>query len=191
MSDDMFSKKCNICGTQPAMLFFRTLNGDHVGEEGLCPKCALKRFSEGNGMNFGMANDEILKTINEMRHILTDIVGHIGKAAQKPDTPFANAPHQCNSCNIHLNDIKKNGVLGCPACYDSFKDTLKNKLLQYQFGPNHLGQIPDRYRQHHLKKRELEKLRLKLRTLLKDENYEEAAKIHKRIKKIEIALISY
>ncbi|MGL5955756.1 MAG: hypothetical protein ACRC0X_04025 [Brevinema sp.] len=174
MSENIFSKKCDICGVQPAMLFFRTFNtnSSNINEEGLCPKCALKKFTEHN--NFSIENQEIIQTITQMRHILSDILGHLGKAEQQTKT--------CRFCNTSNMTIKHDKKAGCSYCYQEFESLIKEQL-QY-FSSKHCGQIPSRYRSQYLYSLELDKLKLKLQSLLRVENYEEAAKISKRISKL-------
>lgn len=194
MANDMFSKKCDICDTQPAMLFFRTFNDNHIKEEGLCPQCALKRFSESSNSDMGIANNDIINTINEMRHILSDIVGHISKAPKKKSsiTDISEPTfRKCRACGTTNTDINDSNVVGCSICYHEFANDIKLKIQKYQFNIKHRGQIPARYRIEHIKTMELEKLKLKLYSLLRTEDYEAAAKVHKRITKLESSQIYY
>ena len=39
-------------------------------------------------------------------------------------------------------DFKKNGRLGCPACYESFAEELQQILAGMQCGPTHNGKLP-------------------------------------------------
>lgn len=185
MADDMFSKICDICGSQPAILFFRTFNGSSVGEEGLCPQCALKRFSEGKGMDLGLGQDDILQTINEMRHILTDIAGHINKIATDENTNVSQNPAVCKMCKHSSEDIKRFGKVGCSICYDEFPQLIKKRIHKYSYGTKYKGYIPNRFRKQYMKTAKLEKLKIKLHALLREEAYEEAAKINKQILKLE------
>ncbi len=177
MSDNIFSKKCDVCGIQPAMLFFKTFNESSVHEEGLCPQCALKRFSEGGNINIA-ENRDILNTINHMRHILTDIIGHISKVERK--TPI----EKCKICGTTSTNIKHDKKAGCGACYTEFDKPIRTAIKKSAFSSKHQGQVPNRHRHIYLKNLELEKLHIKLQEHLRTENYEEAAKIKKRISKL-------
>ena len=197
MSENKFSQKCDVCGVQPAMLFFRTIDNESskIVEEGLCPKCALKKFSDNGGTQLAGENKEIINTINQMRHILSDIVGHIGKSTPEDslvdnDTikPITN---QCRACGTTKMTIKKDLKAGCGICYYEFSNLILNQIQHSNFSIKHSGQIPTRYRQQHLKNIELQKLKIKLFSLLRTENYEEAAKINKRIAKLESSQIHY
>ncbi|MGL4677285.1 MAG: hypothetical protein ACRCWI_06425 [Brevinema sp.] len=176
MSENIFSKKCDICGVQPAMLFFRTFNpnSNNINEEGLCPKCALKKFTEHG--NFSVENQEIVQTITQMRHILSDILGHISKVTQPITT--------CRFCNTNNITIRNEKKAGCSHCYQEFQSLIREQVNNFQFSTKHCGQIPKRYRSQYLNSLELEKLQLKLQSLLRLENYEEASKVSKRISKL-------
>ena len=199
MSENKFSQKCDVCGVQPAMLFFRTIDNESskIIEEGLCPKCALKKFSDNSDTQLAGENKEILNTINQMRHILSDIVGHIGKVTQEDtlvdndDTNIKAIINQCRACGTTKMTVKKDQKVGCGLCYYEFSDIIQNQIQYSNFSIKHSGQIPTRYRQQHLKNIELQKLKTKLFSLLRTENYEEAAKINKRIAKLESSQIHY
>ncbi|MGL4367662.1 MAG: hypothetical protein ACRCTQ_05235 [Brevinemataceae bacterium] len=188
MPEEKFSKLCDYCGIQPAILFFLAFNGKKEIEQGLCPQCALKRFTDGKSLDLGIGQADILNTINEMRYILTDIANHINKITEnsKDNIPLTQAiPDQtCITCNHSKSDIINLGNVGCNVCYHLFSDEIKEKLFINGFGTKHRGQIPSRLRKIYFKKLELEKLNYKLLSLINKENYEEAAKISKRISKL-------
>ncbi len=182
MSENMFSKKCDACGIQPAMLFFRTFkaNSNDITEEGLCPQCALKKFTSSSDME--LENKEVIQSINQMRHILSDIVGHINKIGQQKS---ASSIEKCQICGTSTSTIKNKNKAGCSFCYQEFKPLITEHLKLSSFGSKHRGQIPQRYRSQYLLNLEIEKLKLKLQVALRNENFEEAAKISKRIAKLD------
>ncbi|MGL4563554.1 MAG: hypothetical protein ACRCVW_06860 [Brevinema sp.] len=186
MSDNMFSKMCDLCNLQPAVLFFRTFNGESIGEEGLCPQCAMKRFSSNSPLgNNSEENEEILHSINAMRNILSDIVGHINKiSTQHPEVEKEHDTENCPVCRSSYTDIIEYQI-GCNYCFELFNTPIKELVHENSFSNKHLGNVPTRLRKDYFKTIELEKLRLKLQSLVRLEEYEEAAKIQKRISKLE------
>ncbi|MGL4393957.1 MAG: UvrB/UvrC motif-containing protein [Brevinema sp.] len=182
----MFSKMCDLCQAQPAVLFFRTFNGESIGEEGLCPQCAMKRFSEATlDENQPQENEEILHSINAMRNILSDIVGHINKISITTDDKSSiDNSEKCPVCQSSSEDIDDN-MIGCSQCFETFQATLKTELHEHSYGQKHLGKVPARLRKDFFKEIEIEKLKIKLQSLIREEAYEEAAKIQKRISKLE------
>ena len=92
---------------------------------------------------------------------------------------------RCPVCNMTYSDFKRTGKLGCSQCYTTFEKPLYQVLRQIHGNPVHSGKIPANMKSELSKKRKLEDLRDKLQNAVKNENYEEAAKIHKEILDIE------
>lgn len=51
------------------------------------------------------------------------------------------AEKYCENCNTSLSDVLTSGVVGCANCYNTFKDEIRNYLLQKQGGFNHVGKV--------------------------------------------------
>lgn len=47
----------------------------------------------------------------------------------------------CENCNTSLTDILSSGVAGCYNCYITFRDEIRNYLLQKQGSFNHIGKV--------------------------------------------------
>lgn len=47
----------------------------------------------------------------------------------------------CENCNFSLTDVLTTGVVGCLNCYITFKDEIRNYLLQKQGNFNHVGKV--------------------------------------------------
>lgn len=95
----------------------------------------------------------------------------------------------CN-CGYTLDDFKKNGILGCPQCYVTFKPVIMN-LFDQLFGTHeHIGKIPARMKRHIQMLKQLELFNAELEEMLKNENYERAAYLRDRIKELKISLNS-
>lgn len=73
----------------------------------------------------------------------------------------------CSNCHYTLTDIKLKGRLGCPICYDAFRDQLLIFLPRIH-GSNisHKGKTPKQMR-----------LKEELRKAIEEERYEDAAKL--------------
>jgi len=112
---------------------------------------------------------------------------------------------KCNECGYTFDDIVNTGRLGCANCYDVFEDRLDPIIRKIQNSNRHIGRIgkildsriEKRQEKNDNKKvenkeessnknnNELKNLQLKLKEAIKDERYEEAAKIRDKIKEIE------
>lgn len=104
---------------------------------------------------------------------------------------------KCDSCNSSFDDIINTGRYGCPNCYDVFEDRMDPILKKLQGANRHngrLGKISDnRVKFQNMEEKspanttenKLEKLKKDLKLAIKEERYEDAAKIRDQIKKEE------
>ena len=92
---------------------------------------------------------------------------------------------RCPMCGQSFSDFKRTGKLGCSECYNTFKVPLTEVLRQVHRNPVHTGKIPGNMRAELSKKQKLSELKSALQDAVKQENYEEAAKLHKEILEIE------
>lgn len=92
---------------------------------------------------------------------------------------------KCPVCGIGYSDFRRSGKLGCSECYEAFKLPLSQVLRQIHQNPVHTGKLPGNVSAGILKKRKLAELKEKLQSAVKEENYEEAAKLHKEILELE------
>ena len=104
---------------------------------------------------------------------------------------------KCDSCNSTFDDIINTGRYGCPNCYDVFEDRMDPILKKLQGSNRHNGRLGkisenkvkfDKSKDNNSNdnaKSKLEKLQEDLKLAIKEERYEEAAKIRDEIKKEE------
>ena len=115
---------------------------------------------------------------------------------------------KCNSCGYTFEDIVNTGRLGCGNCYDVFEDRLDPIIKKIQGSNRHIGRtgkiidskIEEKFsdskkednKEQSINKEvsEIEKLQNELKQAIKDERYEDAAKIRDEIKKIEDVAVS-
>lgn len=114
---------------------------------------------------------------------------------------------KCKTCGLSFDDIVNTGKLGCPDCYETFESRLDPILKRLQGSNRHVGRLgkitenkinidkekinesEDKQNQTKNKENqktetELEKLESDLKLAIKEERYEDAAKIRDEIKKI-------
>ena len=103
----------------------------------------------------------------------------------------------CKTCGLSFDDIVSTGRLGCPDCYETFESRLDPILKRLQGSNRHngrLGEIPEKKidikktekkkETETTKESKIEKLEKELKDAIKEEKYEEAAKIRDEIKKL-------
>ena len=103
---------------------------------------------------------------------------------------------KCNNCGNTFDDIVNTGKLGCGECYSVFESQLDPIIKKIQGSNMHVGRIgkvldnkiSDNTSNSNKEKEqlsEIEKLNLELKQAIKEERYEDAAKLRDEIKKIE------
>ena len=84
---------------------------------------------------------------------------------------------QCEVCGFSPADFKKTGRFGCPHCYETFKDILQPMLKNMHKDIVHRGKVPEKALARLSRKRRLDQLESDLQEAIKEENYEEAARL--------------
>lgn len=87
----------------------------------------------------------------------------------------------CPKCNMRRSDFKKTGRLGCPACYDAFKEELMPLLKSMHRGTQHAGKTPHRASAAG-EAENVEALERQLQEAIAHEQYERAAQLRDRIR---------
>ncbi len=91
----------------------------------------------------------------------------------------------CSACGLALADALHGGLMGCPVCYDSFDEHLLSVVRGMQPGLRHRGKTPVRDTTREQLHMQLQTKRALLRSALKTENYEDAARLRDEIKGLE------
>ena len=106
---------------------------------------------------------------------------------------------KCDNCGYTFEDIVNTGKLGCENCYSVFEDRLDPIIKKIQGSNKHVGRTgkiidskisekinnKDSKTENNKDVSKVEKLQNDLKKAIKEEKYEEAAKIRDEIKKIE------
>lgn len=175
-------KLCSICGINPALIFIKDLKSDHSSEEGLCAPCAMKYIQENGNTSKPALDQKLSDALDEMRGLLSSIVNSI----QSISTIVGGKSEgiACPGCGITYEQFRESGYLGCPDCYRSFKNRLHEIFLEIERAPRHHGKIPARYKKLSGMRQEAARLKRLLSTLIRNEEYEEAKRVHRRLDKL-------
>ena len=178
---------CQNCGkNQVNFRYTQVINGVKK-EIALCDKCARELGLEG--LDFSMP-------IN-FSSFLGDFLNEYAEGAFLPS--FSNTKTlECNKCGTTFDDFVNSGELGCAMCYDIFADRISPVLKNLHGSNKHSGRkyrevvekdtkINQKVNKTEKSKEEspIEKLQKDLQKAIKEERYEDAAKIRDDIKKLE------
>ena len=182
---------CDNCGKKEANVrYSENING-RKKELNLCEECSKK---------LGITNLDFSMPID-----FSSFFGEFMEDFATPEfMPLWNEIKtlKCNQCGYTFEDIASHGKLGCGNCYEVFEERLDPIIRRIQGANQHVGRmgkiIDNKIEQkmgNASQKEEkinqspenshLEQLQGQLKQAIKEERYEEAAKIRDEIKRIE------
>lgn len=172
---------CDICKKNPATIHIQEIAGNEKKTLHLCQECAQKKAQEDSSFQaFNLA--EVLYNISNQLN---------PQEVRKPDTEHSGI--FCPTCGWDYASFRKTGRLGCPDCYNAFRDTLKSVLGAMHRGTTHTGKIPCEYHGPAPEKgeinfaalrKELEKLQNGLNAAVASEEFERAAILRDKINEL-------
>lgn len=174
---------CENCGKKEANVrYSENINGVKK-ELHLCEECS-KKLGITDKMDFRMPS---LDFSNFFGSFLEDF-------STPAFMPLVNEVKliKCESCGSTFEDIINTGRYGCPNCYDVFEDRMDPILKKLQGANRHngrLGKVSNNNvkfekKEENNSNNKLEKLQEDLKQAIKEERYEDAAKIRDEIKKM-------
>ncbi|WP_174734485.1 UvrB/UvrC motif-containing protein [Mesobacillus harenae] len=175
---------CQECNERPAALHFTNYTNGEKTEMHLCERCAQEKgelfmMNQGDGFS-----------INNLLAGLLNIEPAFPKTKQS--TFHQEEVIQCHECSMTFPQFVKIGRFGCANCYETFKEHLSPIIRRLHSGnAKHNGKIPKRIGGNlHLRKK-IEELKLNLKDLISQEEFEQAAEMRDQIRSLEKELTDY
>ncbi len=183
----MQKKRCELCGRQEGIIEIQVYRDNKPKMLSLCTSCAMKLLEnhpEGKDDISALlekGGEEMFQMIFEVRSLLGEIVSQIHTI----ETQRARTSQVQCSCGLTYEEFKETGYLGCPWCYDTFKTAIHEMLVDIERGTVHRGMIPPKHVYFLLVQKEIAYLQRRLKHLISREAYEEAARVQKRLRRIQ------
>ena len=158
--------KCDVCKEAEATVHLTQIVGGAMHKMDLCEPCAK------------------VKGVSDPAVSLVDLMMGLGQS----DDPVATAAAKelrCHNCGMTQSDFKRVGRLGCSHCYGTFAEILVPLLRGMHKGEQHVGKRPSRYAENLAAAEQIKLLRCDLEQAVKVENFEAAADLRDRIRKLE------
>ena len=159
---------CDECGVNEACYTVSVMVGDTVTQRHLCADCMAK-------MNMNIASGNI-------KHLLSAILTAITGQEQPAAEAHAGPEVVCERCNTTLSQFTKSGKLGCPACYQAFREQLTPMLQQIHGRVQHAGRKPLNTEAAQRLRSEQEELTRQMEQAVAMEDFETAAILRDRLK---------
>ena len=159
---------CQVCKKNLATVHLTEIIKNKKREIHMCENCARNKGVAFKSQQFSIS-DLLSGLVN------TQAAQEMAKMSQI----------KCPICGLSYLDFRQHGRLGCATDYTVFKDGLLPLLERIHGNTQHQGKIPTSSGETHKVSKELLELRQTLRKVVDMENYEEAAKIRDKIRKLE------
>ncbi|MBK8978523.1 MAG: UvrB/UvrC motif-containing protein [Planctomycetes bacterium] len=169
--------KCTHCGKSqckngpPTVLVLDVSGGKVVGQHYVCRAAA-------EALGFVQPKPTAMTLTAEMIEQLTS--GLQAKSRRGPRTDTA-----CPGCGMTLAAFRERGRLGCPRCYEVFKPHLLRVLERVHDAVAHRGRFPGRADRRLPDPVRVADLHEAMRSAIREERYEEAAKLRDEIRQLE------
>lgn len=148
---------CQNCKKRPATKnFIESLNGETV-ELHLCDACYQYKYGEFEQ-----------SALNAM---FNGLFGYDRPVEQKI----------CKACGMSLAEYERTGLLGCPSCYDVFKEELMPVIDRIHGNTRHVGKEGGDYTSEHELRLRLKELQTRLETALQRGDFAEAGKLNRQM----------
>ncbi len=160
--------KCDVCDNEATVFLTQIINGQ-MTTVNLCDACSkAKGVTDETG--FGLAEAFL--------------------GGNQPPSVTGSRDPVCPSCGFTAGQLKKIGRMGCPDCYEAFRDGLDNLLKAMHKGTRHVGKTPTRLMSEGQLQGSLEMLGSDLEAAVKEERYEDAARLKQQIQELKEKITS-
>lgn len=159
--------KCDRCGN-PSVYHSKLIVNGVSQSTNLCRDCAIKE---------GVFNNEPTSMFDDILSSFTNFLG-----LEKTEDVV------CPVCKTSLREFKTTGKLGCPNCYEMFREEVSNIIKRVAPFEKHKQQeisAPKPKAKNLTKEEKILNLKQQMADAVKEERYEDAAKIKKQIAKLE------
>jgi len=157
--------KCDRCGREATVQITEIENGQKI-ERHLCEECAA---AEGVTVKAQVPLGKLLEGLMLQSHADRELAGL-----------------KCDVCGITFLEFRQQQLLGCPNDYTAFEEVLAPLLERAHEGATeHVGKVPANAAASERRHNELLRLRGQLKEAVTAEDYEQAARLRDRIKRLE------
>lgn len=162
-------KKCRRCAKSATLHITEIHDGKAVAVH-LCNSCAQEYLDEEADQVSSGPPEEVTA---KLEALMSD---------------EADADTRCTNCNISFGEFREQGRLGCPTCFDEFRDDLTPLLENIHESAQHVGKRPRRSPSQTVDQARLMQIRQRLKDAIELEDYELAASLRDEIQEIEQTL---
>ena len=164
---------CSQCQEREAVMELTQVANGQVTKIHLCEQCAAERGLE-NAASVGKSP-------------LASYIAAMGQGLNDAIPTGADLTFLCRSCGATLQDFRESGRLGCPDCYRTLGEPLRELLRRLHGATRHTGEryaVPGADPREPGTRSSLE-LREQLKRAIESEDFELAAQLRDQLKVVE------
>lgn len=158
---------CEECKVNEATFTISVVVAGEVTTRHLCGECMAK-------MNADLQSGNIKSLLSS---ILSAITG--SETPEKPRVEIV-----CPRCHTTLSQFTKSGHLGCPHCYEAFREQLQPMLLQIHGRVQHAGREPLNTCEAQRQRTRQEELTRQMEQAVAQEDFETAARLRDQLREM-------
>jgi len=165
---------CQNCQQRPATVHLTEIVNNQKREIHLCEECAQEK---------GVAIKAHVTGLD-----IPEFVGKLASSEQSAPGRKPTSELRCDVCGLTFEAFRNLGKFGCPNDYEVFKEGLVKLLERIHGSTQHRGKVPSRVTDRVSHQKELMQLKEELRVAVEREEYERAAELRDRIRRLEAEL---
>jgi protein arginine kinase activator len=170
---------CERCHQREATIHLSQTQNNQTSEQHLCEICAKEL---GLDTSFESVFDNFLGQ-SVFGASIFNTTGGIPLFGQPASNSLV-----CPSCGLSYDEFRSSGLFGCSHCYEAFADRLDPVFRRVQGGTRHVGhkllESPG-VKESQARRHQIAELRKALAQAVKDEQYEQAARLRDEIRDLE------
>ncbi len=164
--------KCQSCNKNEANTHITKIINGAKTELYLCSQCANE---SGEVSAFENGFDK------EFENFFN---GFFGSGQSGAAIPQKTTEKQCPTCGTSLDEILKQGRLGCSRCYEIYREQLARPLKQIHGAAAHTGKIPTRCGRGIKRMAQIDRMQSELNRAVMEQNFEKAAELRDKINEL-------
>lgn len=170
---------CEKCKKRTATVFYNENINGKARSYSLCGDCASKLREKGDLQDITSMVGSFADPFSALHDDL------FGGFFGIPMTKAISAEKKCDGCGSTYSSIAKSGRVGCPACYETFRDELSRMIQSVHGTTTHTGSVPARHRAKRERAEQIQKLKRELQAAINKEDFERAATLRDEVRRLQ------
>ncbi len=170
---------CEKCKKRTATVFYNENINGKARSYSLCGECAAKLREKGDLQDITSMIGSFADPFSGFHEDL------FGGFFGMPVIKSLSSEKKCPICASTYSDIAACGRVGCPTCYEAFRDELSRTIASVHGTTTHTGSVPSRHRAKQLRAEQLRSLKKELHEAVEKEDYENAARLRDEVRRME------